>query len=545
MKTLADLIRARAGDRHTALLFEEQSWSHQEVVAACAQRAAYILARKTEGPLHVGVLLDNVPEFPFWLGACALAGATVVGINPTRKGADLRRDIVHTDCQFLITEDRYRQALAGLDLGIAADRIHSIESESYRRALAPYEGAPLPEVEVRAEDVFCLLFTSGTSGAPKACICSQGRMVFRATMLAEGQGLTAKDVNYIAMPLFHGNSLVIGFIPPFITGGAMALRRKFSASAFLPDVRRYGATFFNYVGKPLAYILATPEKDDDADNPLKSIVGNEATDRDIEDFARRFGCVISDGYGSTEGGVTIMRSPDMPAGSLGTAFTDGVKVLDPETGEECPRALFNRERQLVNANAAIGELVNTEGASTFEGYWKNQEATRERIRDDIFWSGDLAYRDQDGFFYFAGRSDEWMRVDGENIATAQVEQVLIRHPDVVVASVYAVPDPVVGDQVMAALQLREGADFNPTTFADFLDQQDDFGTKWTPRLVRISDPLPLTPTLKVLKRQLRQERWRSDDPVWWSKNKHAPYRLMSREDVGALEQAIADRGKLP
>jgi fatty-acyl-CoA synthase len=99
----------------------------------------------------------------------------------------------------------------------------------------------------------------------------------------------------------------------------------------------------------------------------------------------------------------------------------------------------------------------------------------------------------------------------------------------------------VGDQVMTALQLREGAGFDPTGFTEFLDRQEDIGTKWTPRLVRISDQLPLTPTLKVLKRQLRQERWRCEDPVWWSKTKNAPYHPMAREDVNALEQAIAER----
>jgi len=106
-ETFREVILAREGDPRTAILFEDQSWSHAEFVRACAERAALLLEMRRDGPLHVGVLLDNVPEFPFWIGAAALVGATVVGINPTRRGAELARDIRHTDCQLIVTEGRY------------------------------------------------------------------------------------------------------------------------------------------------------------------------------------------------------------------------------------------------------------------------------------------------------------------------------------------------------------------------------------------------------------------------------------------------------
>ena len=262
------------------------------------------------------------------------------------------------------------------------------------------------------------------------------------------------------MPLFHSNALFAGWSPSVVAGMTMVLRRKFSASAFLDDVRDFGVTYFNYVGKPLAYILATPERPDDADNPLKVVFGNEAAERDIERFGERFGSIVVDGYGSTEGGAVITRDPDQPPGSLGKAG-EGIEVLDPETGEECPPARFDADGVLLNPDEAIGEIVNTTGAAGFEGYYNNDEANPERVRDGVYWTGDLAYRDDDGFFYFAGRDFEWLRVDGENFAAAPVERILARHPDVAEVAVYAVPDEDVGDQVMAAVvpaasRLRRG-----------------------------------------------------------------------------------------
>jgi fatty-acyl-CoA synthase len=291
------------------------------------------------------------------------------------------------------------------------------------------------------------------------------------------------------------------------------MRRKFSASGFLPDVRRYGVTYFNYVGKPLTYILATEEREDDADNSLVTAFGNEGAVHDLERFATRFGCEVIDSYGSTEGGIAISRTPDMPATALGVA-PPGTLILDPETREECPRARFADDGRLLNSGEAIGEIANTETASSFEGYWRNEEADAERTRDGIFWSGDLGYRDEAGFFYFAGRNMDWLRVDGENIAAGPIERILCRFAAIALAAVYAVPNPDVGDDCMASLVLRSGIEFDPEAFARFLAEQSDLGTKMAPRYVRVAKELPSTETNKILKRVLRDERWECDDPVW-------------------------------
>lgn len=545
MATIAEFVHARAddGDR-VALRFEDETWTWTEYVDACAARATYLLDTLDHGaPPHVGVLLDNTPEFAIWLGAVALSGTVLVGINPTRRGAELARDIVHTDCQVIVTEGRHRSLLDGLDLGVASGGILDVDTEEYRATLAPYRGSAPPHVQVDPKGTYLLLFTSGTSGAPKACILSQGRTAGASGKLSEMQHFVAEDVMYQVMPLFHSNAIITGFAPWLMVGATGVLRRRFSASGFLPDVRKHGVTYFNYVGKPLSYILATAEQPDDADNTLTRVFGNEAADLDIERFSRRFGCPVQDGYGSTEGGANISRVPGMPKGSLGLG-PDGIVIIDPATRTECPRAAFDAAGHLLNPDAAIGEIVNKSGGAAFEGYYKNDEADATRVHDGWYWTGDLGYRDDSGYFYFAGRDFEWLRVDGENFAAAPIERILARHPDVVLAAVYAVPDEVVGDQVMVALELRPGATFDAADFDQFISEQPDLGTKWAPRYVRVVDAMPVTETQKVLKRVLRRERWDSADAAWWRPSAGEALQEMTDEDRTALRERFTARGRV-
>jgi len=225
--------------------------------------------------------------------------------------------------------------------------------------------------------------------------------------------------------------------------------------------------------------------------------------------------MVVDSYGSTENAIIVQRVPDMPPGALGQPLP-GVKVLDALSGDEVPVARFDDNGRLVNADEAIGELVNTEGSGFFAGYYNDPQADAERMRNGMYWSGDLAYRDADGFVYFAGRTAEWLRVDGENLAVAPIEVVLQRHPDVLQAAVYAVPDESgVGDQVMAALVLRDGTELDPAGLETFLSEQPDLGSKSWPRHVRLTGTLPTTPTNKVLKRVLKAEGVdHHSDPVW-------------------------------
>jgi fatty-acyl-CoA synthase len=541
--TIAALIRARAGDDRVGLRFENSSWTYAQLVDACAQRAAFLVAHRPLGvPFHVGVLLDNVPEFWMMLGAAALSGATLVGINPTRRGTELTRDVQHTDCALLITESTHLELLEGAGDVMADVSRFVVDTPAWNAELAPYAGAALPDIKIVPADVFMLIFTSGTTGAPKAVRMSHGKLTGWGSNLAGRFPLTADDVCYSAMPLFHSNAAVAGYTAPIAAGACTVLRRRFSASGFLPDVRTYGVTFFNYVGKPLTYILERPARPDDADSTLRIAFGNEAAPLDIDRFASRFGCEVVDGYGSTEGGINMSRTDDTPAGSLGIPIPGfRAAIVDPETGEECPRAQFDTRGRLLNAEEAIGEIVNPDGAGSFEGYYNNPEANAQRMRDGKYWTGDLGYRDEAGFFYFAGRNSDWLRVDGENFAAAPVERVISRHPDVLLAAVYAVPSPDVGDEVMVALHLHSGCEFDARGFVEFLEIQSDLSPKWMPRFVRISHGLPSTATQKVLKRVLQRERWECNDDVWWRPERDIQYRPLDAADIADLRTRFVAR----
>jgi fatty-acyl-CoA synthase len=552
LPTVTGLLLARAGRPEPGLRFEDRWWSWQEHVSESARYAAALRARRTPGrPFHVGVLADNVPEFSFLLGGCAFAGAVLVALNPVRRGEALARDVTRTDCQYVLAEPDYAALLPAMDVPVLP--LDGLELPAH----APLE-AELKPVPAAPDDLLMLIFTSGTSGEPKAVRCTHGKIAVPGQMLAGRFGLGTDDTVYVSMPMFHSNAIMAGWAVGLAAGAAIALRRRFSASGFLPDIRAFGATYANYVGKPLSYVLATPERADDAGNPLRIAYGNEGAPADLARFAERFGCTVIDGFGSTEGGVAISRIPGTPPGALGR-LADGVAILHPETCRPCPPARFGPAGELLNPAESVGELVNTSGPGLFAGYYHDAEADASRIRDGMYWSGDLGYADSDGFCWFAGRSGQWLRVDGENLGTAPIERALLRHPAIAEAAVYGVPDPgeaagghggdqgfvppgagtVSGDQVMACIVIRGGASLTPAELGAFLAGQGDLGGKQHPRFVRVAGAMPRTATFKVLTRVLAADRWNTSDPVWWRPDGRAPaYVPLGPEQAAALEAGI-------
>ncbi len=542
--TVAEALRARATDSGARVFLraDDAQWTFAAAYREACRYANLFLARRADGPFHIGVLMDNLPAFVFAELGCALAGATLVGLNPTRTGSALARDVDYADCQLVLTEQRYAAQLdeaIGTPLPIL---LADGPAPSLPDALAPLTDDD-PRVAVAGDTLLMIVFTSGTTRAPKGVLNSQGRLM----MLGWGACLhmcraTPDDVIYCAMPLYHANAQILALAPPLVSGAGLALARRFSKTQFLADVRRHGATLFNYVGNPLAYIMETPERPDDADNPLRLAYGNEAPRQFIAAFARRFGCEVIDGYGASEVGVGFSRTADDPPRSLGRA--PGVKIVG-EDGRECPPARFAADGRLLNADEAIGEIVNTTGRFLFEGYYKDAQATAERTRDGWFHTGDLGYADADGYIYFAGRDAEWIRVGGENFLARPVEDAVARHPDVLLASVYGVPDPEAGDQVMVALVPRPGTTFDPAAFARFLDGDAELPPRWRPTFVRVAHALPMTATNKILKRTLRREKFLVDrltDPIWWRPRGSETFRPFTGEDLAALRARFAKAG---
>lgn len=540
----ATLLRSNAEDVLTggrpAIYANGGMWTHRDLYIESSRWANLFLSTRRPGrPFHVGVLLDNVPSYLFALGGAALCGATIVGLNHTRREKHLLRDIEHTDVGLIVTEPRHAELLAPID-----PRCEVLMGDVLEVALASTSAAD-PGVEPGPDTTWVLVFTSGTSSAPKAVICSQRRLLTTGVRMGLILDVGPDDIGYVCMPLFHSNALMVGWAPSIVYGASVALAPRFSASHWLSDVRRFGATWFNYTGKPLAYILESPARPDDADNPLRVAYGNEGSPHVVSEFARRFDVRVIDAYGATEGGVSVNRDAPPRPDALGLAG-DTVRIVD-EDGVTRPPARFDENRRLINANECVGEIVNTAGAGPFEGYYNNPDATARTTRDGWYWSGDLGYVDEDGYIYFAGRTGDWIRVDGENFPAGPIESSLAQHPSVVLAAVYAVPDADAGDQVMAALVFRNEDDLDPVTFAAWVDARPEIGPKWRPRYLRVASSLPTTGTNKVLTRLLAQEKFRWDcvggDALYVRERGEPAYRRFTMDDEAALSAAFERAGR--
>ena len=253
-ETIQQLLRERAEDDGVAVRYGEDSWTWREhVTEASAVAAALIGIADPDRRLHVGTLLGNTPDMLRMMAAGALGGFTLCGINNTRRGDGLLKDVRRAECQLLVTDAEHQPLLDGLDL--SGVRVLDTSSPEWSGLVA--DAGPLtPHREVEAMDTFMMIFTSGTSGDPKAVQVSHLMVLFSGLNLQGRFELGADDACYVAMPLFHSNAVVAGWSPA-VCAGATIVPARFSASRFLDDVRRYGVTYMNYVGKPLAYVLAT------------------------------------------------------------------------------------------------------------------------------------------------------------------------------------------------------------------------------------------------------------------------------------------------
>jgi fatty-acyl-CoA synthase len=530
--TAAELLLQHRNRDEVALSFEDRTVTYREWIDESLRRAALWQGiRDPVQPPHIGVLLDNTPDYLFWLGAAALSGAVIVGVNSTYRGDELLRLIDHSDCQVVVTSSVYGGLLD--DAGFAMDpgRVLRTDTDGYRSLLASV-GSDIDSPPPRDDDLFLLIFTSGSTSFPKAVRCTQGRFARTGGHVATVAALGDGDAIYSPLPFFHSSSLFIGLAASLASGVPLGTRSKFSASKTMDDIRRTDTTVMTYTGKVLNYLLAVPERSDDSQTTLRLAIGNEASFNDIRAFAQRFNCQVRDSYGSTEGVIIIRRDTSMPEGALGTA-DDHIVVLDPETGEQCPPIERAPDGTILNAAEATGEIVNLSPGQGFEGYYRNDEATSERFRQGRYWSGDLAYRDAQGWFYFAGRSNEWLRVDGENFAAGVVESIIGRFGAARTAVIYAVPDAPVGDRVMTALELDDPENFDIEEFEQFLQSQPDLGPKWVPAFVRLSKELPKLASLKVDKTRLRREAWLVD-PVYWRPNRGDPLQPLTGTDRDRL-----------
>jgi fatty-acyl-CoA synthase len=489
-------------------------------------------------PAHVAMLMENHPELMTLYAGCGYAGATLFGVNTGMRGEALAGVLHHSRARMLVVDERFwpeveavRHRLADIPpenvfvIGArgtghgARDWLDSLDTIA-----KPGESLDTPPVDVKPETNLMVIYTSGTTGLPKGINNNHAKLLLIGMRVSQLLGLGPDDVGYACMPLFHSNAMFLGFQPAFQVGGTLAMRARFSASRFVPDVLGYGVTYWNYVGEPVHYILGAIEREYGGDeerileevarnprNRLRFALGNGASPPDIDRFVRWLGLDdMYELYGSTEAAISTFRRRADPRGSVGVIEDPAVKILDP-SGRECPPAALDAGGKLVNYAEAVGEICRVApDTALFQGYFDNATANRQKYRDGVYHSGDLGHvlvRDGQRYLFFDGRTDDWIRKDGENFSAAQVARLLQEHPDVVLAVAYGVPCPVSDEWVMAALKLRAGAEFDPEGFFAFCEDlvgRGGMDPKWFPDFVRVVDEFEYTETQKVLVRNLKR-----------------------------------------
>jgi fatty-acyl-CoA synthase len=350
--------------------------------------------------------------------------------------------------------------------------------------------------------------------------------------------------------------------------GSLVLRERFSASSFVGDVFDHGVTYWNYVGEPMHYILSWVDKEYGGDearilarvardprNRLRYALGNGAAAPDLERFTRWFALDdVFELYGSTEAAITTFRKKGDPRGCVGEITDPDVKILN-EHGDECPPVALAPDGKVLNYADAVGEICRVApDTGLFQGYYDNPDANRAKYRDGVYHSGDLGHvlvRDGTRYLFFDGRTDDWIRKDGENFSAQQVARLIQEHPDVTLAAAYGVPCPVSDELVMVALKLRERAVFDPQGFFDFCQRQVGEGNmdrKWMPDFVRVVDEFEYTQTQKILVRNLKRvhfdRRRLPDAPLYWQCRGDRSFRPLTLESYEALRAEFARAERL-
>lgn len=590
--TLGAQIEARANHPDLAnrvlLLQGDRSWTYRQFRDEAVRNAHFILGRLGqigEGPPHVAMILENHMELLSLYGGCAYAGATLFGVNTGLRGDALAGVLNQSKARLLVVDERFLDRVEDIqgklehlsaanilvlptagERELPSDRV--LASAISAEVGAPGEPMQAPDVEVAPDTNLMVIYTSGTTGLPKGINNNHLKLLMIGMVVAGRLEIGPEDRGYACMPLFHSNAMFLGFQPAFFVGGSLAINERFSASKFVPDVLEHGVTYWNYVGEPLHYILGALEREYGGDearilaevagspkNRLRYALGNGASPPDIDRFSRWLALEdVFELYGSTEAAISTFRTKADPRGSVGEITDEAVKIID-EAGDVCPPAELDTDGKITNYGAAVGEICRVApDTSLFQGYFDNDSANDSKYRDGVYHSGDLGHiveTDGKRYLYFDGRTDDWIRKDGENFSAAQVARLLSEHPDVVLAAAYGAPCAVSDELVMAALKLRPGATFDAAEYFAFCDRQVNEGgmdRKWVPDFIRVVKEFEYTQTQKVLVRNLKRDhfdvRKLGREPVFWRERGDKAFKPFTDADFEAQREVFAKAERL-
>jgi long-chain acyl-CoA synthetase len=482
---LAEILTASAerGADRIALKLDDTEVSYGLLNEASA-RVAALLADKGVGPGdRVGIMLPNVPYFALVYYGVLRLGAVVVPMNVLLK----RREV-----DFYLGDSGAEQAFVWNDFAAEApDHAILVKPGDFEQLLGGVQEPRRDVVERADDDTAVILYTSGTTGTPKGAELTHGNLLRNAK---ESQALfdtSAEDVVFGGLPLFHSFGQTCALNATVAGGAMLTLLPRFDAGKALRILERDRVTIFEGVPTMFSALLHHPDKDKiDASSLRVCVSGGSALPVEVlRAFEEQFGCKVLEGYGLSETSpVASFNHPDRPQkpGSIGTPL-NGVemKVVDDD-GHDLP-------------SGEVGEIV-IRGHNVMKGYWQRPDATEEAIKDGWFHTGDMARIDEDGYFFIVDRKKDMIIRGGYNVYPREIEEVLYEHPAVREAAVLGIPHDDLGEEIGAAVALKEGASVTAEELRDYVKAQ--VAAYKYPRSIWFVDDLPKGPTGKILKREI-------------------------------------------
>jgi crotonobetaine/carnitine-CoA ligase len=479
--------RVRQHPRDTWLKFRDLEFSWEEVLSNILRAANGLLDLGVLPGDRVAIMMGNRPEFLWIHHAIGFIGAVSVPVNTSQRGVTLQHVLADSDSSAVIFEESLRDSVMAvkstvksLRVTVVADGVEGNGVDSTLERLMNHSDRE-PEIDVAGgAGGGSMMYTSGTTGPPKGVVASSGDS---SALIAVLSAIKVKpgETMYTALPLFHGNALMISGFGSMLLDAKFALAERFSASRFWDECRKYDAVEFNTLGAMIPILLKQPPRSEDRNHKVRVILSAACPSSVWKEFEDRFGVRIIEVYGMVDSPGFLMNDVGK-VGSMGKAVGDvEFRVVDDNDNQQAP--------------GKVGELVFRHPKGQLSHYHKLPEATADAYRGGWFHSGDLAKTDADGFYYFCGRKKASIRRRGENISAWEIETVVNEHPAVLESAAYAVPSELGEDEVKIAVVLKPGAKLRPEDLIEFC--RDRMAYYAVPRYIEYLDELPKTGTQRI------------------------------------------------
>ncbi|WP_394140191.1 AMP-binding protein [Cytobacillus oceanisediminis] len=509
-RTIIDLLNEQVGFHpdKTFLIFEDMDQGLHELTYGefsikMAQLSQVFLDLNVKKGSHVTLHLPNCLEFMISWFALANIGAIMVPTNTLSTADEMAYIMNHSESTLLITEEEYlgkferiRDQLPHLQ-NILLGRYHGCEyaGQSLNQLMEKANHKPQAAISIQSEDVVAMLYTSGTTSRPKGCLITHANYLYTGEVVSKTIRLSPNDRAMIVLPLFHGNGQYYLAMPALTVGASIAITERFSASRYVKQAKRMGATVGSLFAAPIRMILRQQYDKEDIHNLLRLIIFAQSVSAEQLDlFEKRYHTSLVQLYGMTETVAPPLMNPlDGKRKNMGIGrptVGSEVKVIDK----------FGKELPPLHSGQII--IKGVPGRTLMRGYYKNPKATEETIKDGWLYSGDQAQIDEDGYFVFIDREKDMIKRAGENIAASEIESVLSEHPAVFEASVIGVPDEIRDESVKAYIILNDEYELSEKDILDYC--KDKLAKFKVPSRIEMVTEFPRTSVGKIQKHILRQ-----------------------------------------